>query len=357
MNHRKKVMSQIKSLFGNRHYFYCSNEYQALKTQLGGDVGIAAALLSRGELVAIPTETVYGLAGNALNDEAVIKIYKAKNRPQFNPLIVHVSSLSQVEKYVLDIPEMLFKLAQACWPGSLTLLLPKNEAIPDLVTAGSFQVAIRIPNHSLTLSLLQALPFPLAAPSANPFGYVSPTTAAHVLEGLGGKIPYILDGGPCTIGVESTIAGCNPTGEIEVYRLGGIGLETIESITGKKPILKLKADLPETPGQLKSHYATHTPLLLSNASKSLPHFTNKTIYIGYNLWMKDLPRERQLLLAPDNRLESAARNLFGLLREADKVQADKIFIELVPNYGIGRAINDRIRRALHENKVHAIPKT
>jgi L-threonylcarbamoyladenylate synthase len=328
----------------------------AMETLIGQDIEQAAGYLQKGELVAIPTETVYGLAGNALDAEAVVKIFKAKNRPQFNPLIVHVASLEHCFGYVTHFPETLQQLAHRLWPGSLTLLLPKTDSIPDIVTAGSSMVALRVPSHPLTLQLLQQLPFPLAAPSANPFGYVSPTTANHVMESLGGKIPYILDGGPCTIGVESTIAGCNEAGSIEVYRLGGVGLEVIESITGQKPILKLKADQPDTPGQLKSHYATSTPLLLHTPGQPLSPCTNRTVYIGYNQWMDALPTERQLLLAPDDRLETAARNLFGTLRMADKMEADHIFIELAPNYGIGRAINDRILRALHKNK-EAIPKT
>jgi L-threonylcarbamoyladenylate synthase len=264
--------------------------------------------------------------------------------------------LERCFEYVTEFPDPLKILAHHLWPGSLTVLLPKRAIIPDLVTAGSSMVAVRVPSHPLILQLLKQLPFPLAAPSANPFGYVSPTTANHVLESLGGKIPYILDGGPCTIGVESTIAGCNKSGAIEVYRLGGIGLEAIESITGQKPILKLQADQPDTPGQLKSHYATNTPLLLHNSELPSTAITNRTVYIGYNQWLDLLPKERQLLLAPDDRLETAARNLFSTLREADKMQADLIYIELVPNYGIGRAINDRIRRALHKNK-ESIPKT
>ncbi|MES2733756.1 MAG: L-threonylcarbamoyladenylate synthase, partial [Bacteroidota bacterium] len=193
---------------------------QALNStaRIGTNISHAIDLLQQGEVVAIPTETVYGLAGNALNTKAVARIFSVKNRPTFDPLIIHTNSLEKVLQFVDEMPAQAKTLAQACWPGPLTLLLPRKDSIPDLVTSGLDTVAVRIPNHSLTLSLLEALEFPLAAPSANPFGYISPTTAEHVYNQLGKKIPYILDGGPCLVGIESTIVGFED-GEPTIYRL------------------------------------------------------------------------------------------------------------------------------------------
>ena len=187
---------------------------------IGTALSTAIELLRRDEVVAIPTETVYGLAGNALYPKAIASIFEIKNRPRFDPLIVHASSVERLSQYANAFPEAARRLADQFMPGPLTLLLDKAAIIPDLVTAGSPRVALRVPNHPLTLSLLQQLDFPLAAPSANPFGYISPTTAQHVADQLGSQIPYILDGGPCQVGVESTIVGFED-GQAVVYRKGG----------------------------------------------------------------------------------------------------------------------------------------
>ena len=187
-------------------------------TEIGIDLARAKQLLEEGELVAIPTETVYGLAGNGLNSKAIAKIYAVKNRPQFNPLILHVANLSQLEEWVESIPDACGLLMKAFSPGPITYLLPKSSTVPDLVTAGSNKVAIRIPSHPLTLQLLNSLNFPIAAPSANPSGYVSPVTSKHVIDGLNGLIPYIIDGGSSTIGLESTIVGFE-LNKVIVHRL------------------------------------------------------------------------------------------------------------------------------------------
>ncbi|MGB4770534.1 MAG: L-threonylcarbamoyladenylate synthase, partial [Chitinophagaceae bacterium] len=189
-------------------------------TTIGTNISRAVDLLIQGELVAIPTETVYGLAGNATNGEAVARIFEAKQRPRFNPLIMHLPSLDAAAPYVTEIPETLRKIADVFSPGPVSFLLPRTNLVPDIITHGSDKVVIRIPAHPMALELLRALPFPLAAPSANPFGYVSPVTAQHVYDGLQGKIPYILDGGTCTIGMESTIIGME-NGELVIYRVGG----------------------------------------------------------------------------------------------------------------------------------------
>ena len=198
---------------------------------IGNDLAQAKQLLAAGQLVAIPTETVYGLAGNALDEQAVLEIFRVKNRPAFDPLIVHTDSFERIADFVREIPEKALLLAQHLMPGALTLLLPKSDLIPDLVTSGLDRVAVRIPNHSLTRSLLSGLSFPLAAPSANPFGYISPTTAQHVEQQLGNQIPYILDGGPCEVGLESTIVGFENDEPI-IYRKGGLAIETIERLVG-----------------------------------------------------------------------------------------------------------------------------
>ena len=322
------------------------------KTETGLDIERAAELLQAGEVVAIPTETVYGLAANALNESAVIKIYEAKERPQFNPLIIHVSSLEAAKKWVKHFPAQAELLANTFWPGALTLLLEKNEMIPDLVTAGHSRVAIRVPAHPLTLALLQHLDFPLAAPSANPSGYVSPTTAVHVKDGLDGKIPYILDGGACTIGLESTIIGWDESEKPVIYRAGGISKEAIEEVLQQevKEVAPVVND-PHTPGMLKSHYATSTPLHAGGIDGLLKKFPNKkAILIKYKEYQPDYPPSLQYILTPHNDLHEAARNLFSILREADQQQADLILAEYAPNEGIGLAINDRIERAKWEWK-------
>jgi L-threonylcarbamoyladenylate synthase len=316
-------------------------------TDIGTDINKAAQLLTDGNVISIPTETVYGAAANALNEDAVLKIYEIKQRPQFNPLIVHVASMEQAEQYIAHIPFKASLLANAFWPGPLTLLFAKKEVIPDLVTAGSKKVAIRIPNHPLTLELLNKINFPVAAPSANPSGYVSPTSAEHVYEHLHGKIPYILDGGHCTVGVESTILGWNEDDEPEVYRPGGISVEAIEEVLKQKiRIKKHISENPNSPGQLKSHYATHTPLHMGHTTELLRRFEDdKIVLINFTELNPDLDKEYQFILSPSGSLEEAAKNLFRILRQADALQADVILAEPLPNNGLGIAINDRLERA------------
>jgi L-threonylcarbamoyladenylate synthase len=320
-----------------------------MNTVTGQDINEAAALLSSGETVAIPTETVYGLAANALNEDAVLNIYKVKQRPQFNPLIVHLASFERAKNYIQHIPEKAALLAQTFWPGPLTILFEKKETVPDLVTAGSSRVAIRVPNHKLTLQLLEQLPFPVAAPSANPSGYVSPTSTQHVYHNLHGKIPYILDGGECGVGLESTIIGWNENNEPEVYRLGGVSVEAIENVLQQKVIVKKSiTENPDAPGQLKSHYATHTPLYLGTIDELITKYADrKQILINFKTYHPQLPQQQQLLLSPSGTMEEAAKNLFRVLRKADELQAEIILAERLPNIGLGAAINDRLERAQH----------
>ena len=322
-----------------------------MKTQIGEDIQIAAAFLKAGELVAIPTETVYGLAGNALSEESVAKIYTAKNRPSFNPLILHIANMAQMQEYAF-VDETSLKLAQYFMPGPLTLLLPKKPTVPDITTAGSNKVAIRIPNQPLTLALLAQLDFPLAAPSANPSGYISPTNAHHVMEGLHGKIPYILDGGNTTVGLESTI--CEVADKVIIlHRAGSVtaaelsavsGMEVLNAAAYHVPVISDHSnDSPATPGQLKSHYAPHTPLYMGNIAELIESNAGKKIaVISFDNRYENVDN---FILAPDHQLTTAASKLFAILREIDQSDYDVILSEQFPNEGIGIAINDRISRA------------
>jgi L-threonylcarbamoyladenylate synthase len=310
--------------------------------EIGIDGKKAAALLQAGELVAIPTETVYGLAGNALNMEAVTNIFLVKNRPAFDPLIIHIPDASAATHYAEDIPEKALHLAEKFWPGPLTLLLEKKKLIPDLVTSGLDRVGIRCPNHPLTLDLLKNISFPLAAPSANPFGYVSPTTAAHVNDQLGGKIPYILDGGTCDVGIESTIVGFENDIPV-IYRLGGLSIENIERVTGKVKVTAHSTSNPTAPGQLKSHYAPDKKVLIGDLDILQREYQRHSY--GILSFKKEYDSSYQYVLSPSGSLEEAARNFFTALRMLDKMPIDTILTEFVPDLGLGRAINDRLRRA------------
>ena len=295
----------------------------------------AAALLRAGGLVAMPTETVYGLAADARDDRAVARIYAAKNRPSFNPLIVHLPDLAQVARYAVLTPEAE-GLAQAFWPGPLTMVLPLREdsSLSPLVTAGLTTVAIRLPAHPVARDLLRAFGGPVAAPSANPSGRVSPTRAAHVLAGLSGRIEAVLDGGPCTVGVESTIIAMD--GPPALLRPGGVSVEAIEAVLGAPLARPGDPALPKAPGQLASHYAPEAGVRL-NAEAGRPG----EVLVGFGAVKGDLT------LSDGGDLLEAAANLFHLLREADALAGPggAIAFAPVPETGLGRAINDRLRRA------------
>lgn len=311
--------------------------------ELGKDINRAKQLLDRGELVAIPTETVYGLAANALDATAAARIFAAKNRPSFDPLIVHVATPLRVRELVTDFPDQAQTLATTFWPGPLTLVLPKKTHIPDLVTAGLQTVGVRCPSHELTLELLHLLDYPLAAPSANPFGYVSPTRPEHVQEQLGSQVAYILDGGPCRVGVESTIVGFDD-GPV-IYRLGGVAVEEIENVVGRVRVMTHSSSNPVAPGQLASHYAPARQIVLGNIAELLTQHPNeKVALLRYHKRLPDTPLP-QIVLSPSGSLEEAAQNLFAALRQFDKMDVTLVLAELVPDTGIGRAINDRLRRA------------
>lgn len=321
-------------------------------TTIGTDISAAAHWLMQGACVAIPTETVYGLAANALDPKTVARIFDVKNRPTFDPLIVHVPDLAAVDRYARECPAALRRLAEACWPGPLTLLLPKRANIPDLVTAGLPRVALRAPAHPATQALLHSLPFPLAAPSANPFGYISPTTARHVYDQLQGKIPYILDGGPCPVGVESTIVG-EEDGQLVVYRLGGLALEAITGLVGPVQMRLNQSSNPAAPGMLTAHYAPRKPLVLIQPGQPVPQHRRQ---VGQKIgalvfqnrgqtWMQALPGSQIVVLSESGDLSEAAQRLFAALRQLDQADIDVIWAEACPEEGLGRAINDRLRRA------------
>ena len=310
---------------------------------IGTDIEKAVALLNAEQLVAIPTETVYGLAANALSEKAVLKIYEAKERPRFNPLIVHVASIERLNDLVSEIPEGAKSIMNKFWPGPITILLPKSALIPDIITAGSPYVAIRIPKHPLAIALLEKLNYPLAAPSANPSGYVSPTTAQHVQDQLGEKIEYILNGGTCEIGLESTIIGFPNDNDVRVYRLGGVALEDLQAYVPGNLIINTKSvQNTDAPGMLESHYAPTVKLIIGEPP------LNQTGTIGalrFSTYHPNIAHEKQIILSKNGSIKEAAINLFASLRLLDTLDVKTIYGEYVPDYGLGKAINDRLKRA------------
>ncbi len=314
--------------------------------KIGNDIQHAAQLLQAGTAVAIPTETVYGLAANAFDPEAVIRIFEIKQRPKFNPLIVHISNWEMLDKVATEMHPQLKNLATVFWPGPLTILLHKKPIIHDIVTAGSEMVAVRMPNHAVTLQLLNALDFPLAAPSANLFGSISPTTAKHVEAQLGNQLAYILDGGDCAIGVESTIIKLDENEKIVILRPGGISQEAIAQIVGYVPAIASSTDNPEAPGMLKSHYAPKIPLVIGNITALLNQREELSISIlSFNKTYNHPKIIKAIDLSPSGDLHEAARNLFTAMHELEDSGAAIILTELLPNKGIGMAINDRLSRA------------
>ena len=313
-------------------------------TQIGTDIAYAATLLQGGETVAIPTETVYGLAANALDEDAVTRIFVAKERPFYNPLIVHVPNVEAVRAIVAHIPQAALLLLERFSPGPLTVLLPKKPIVSDLVTAGLPDVAVRIPAHPVALALLRECGLPLAAPSANPFGYVSPTSAEHVLKMLAGRIPYVLDGGACDAGIESTIIGF-PGGVPTVYRQGVITIAMVEAVVG--PVARGSSAKPVAPGMLASHYSPHTPLIITeDVDESLQENLGKVVgLMTYNAFSELLAESRQILLCTNDDFATAARNLYAALHDMDTRGYELLIAKKLPQSGIGAAINDRLMRA------------
>ena len=311
----------------------------------------AAAVIRGGGLVAFPTETVYGLGADAFNPLAVARIFEIKNRPYFDPLILHIADFNDLSKLILDLPVPAERLIKRFWPGPLTVVLSKKDEVPDIVTAGLPTVAVRMPDHFMALSLIQAAGSPIAAPSANPFGYVSPTTAEHVRDQLGDQVDLILDGGPCEIGLESTILSFLEE-RPRLLRPGGLPLEEIESIIGTVEIRPIGENSPSSPGRLPKHYAPRTPIVVEGWEKHLDNDQNKKVgLLAFREVRVSLPFQHVELLSPGGDLREAAANLFAAIRRLDAMNLDLILAEPVPEVGLGRAIMDRLRRASNQSEI------
>ncbi|HWR15257.1 MAG TPA: L-threonylcarbamoyladenylate synthase [Terriglobales bacterium] len=305
------------------------------------DLKHAAELLRAGRLVAFPTETVYGLGANALSAEAVARIFEAKGRPRTSPLIVHVATPDEVSSVVSHWPEVAQRLTAKFWPGPLTLVLPKTEAVPDIVTAGLPTVGIRMPRHDIALALLRECGLPLAAPSANRFTQVSPTTAEHVRRSLGDRVDFILDGGPCTVGIESTVLSL-ATPQPTILRPGGISRTEIESLIGSVAVsTEAASGAHASPGMHAKHYSPHTRLLLSKDGE-VPH-------AGHGIYLRlfhDAQHPCEAMYMPTDPREYAAA-LYGTLHDLDARSLDWIAVELPPVNHAWEAVLDRLRRAAH----------
>jgi len=325
-----------------------------VKTVISTDRIAAVELLRKGELVALPTETVYGLAASALNPIAVAKIFEAKERPRFDPLIVHLPNREWLKR-IAELPaghrQLISKLADKFWPGPFTMVLPKRKVVPDIVTAGLDTVAVRLSAHCVFAEIVGELDEPLAAPSANRFGHVSPTTAQHVFDELGGRIPLIIDAGPTEHGIESTIVAVRD-GRIEILRRGPITGEQLSEFADIVCVAVTQRIF--APGQLPSHYTPTTPLLLIDNAEAFPLQKNQRVGLLALGGACPSPRSSQLEgfaavrnLSDRGDLREAASNLFRYLRELDALGLDLIVAERIPSRGLGAAIMDRLERATH----------
>jgi L-threonylcarbamoyladenylate synthase len=328
----------------------CGNIVAFMQSAQNPELRQAAEALKNGQAIGLPTETVYGLAADATNAEAVARIFQIKGRPFFDPLIVHLASLDEVPLYAAEWPTLAQKLAEKFWPGPLTLIVPKRPCIPDLVTSGLPHVALRVPAHPLALALLREFGGPLAAPSANRFGRISPTTAAAVREELGAAVPLVLDGGPCAIGLESTIVSL-ANGCATILRPGGLSREAIESVIGSVKFadkISVPPGAPLTaPGTLAQHYAPRTPLRLVTESESIDLAQRESC--GLLSWGEVDGRGFAMVrnLSPQRSFTAAAANLFRYLRELDHADLREIIAAKLPEQDLGLAINDRLQRAAH----------
>lgn len=315
-------------------------------TDSPADLSRAAELLRSGEIVALPTETVYGLAADALNPAAVRKVFVAKGRPFLDPLIVHVSDLDALAQVAVPDPR-LAKLA-AFWPGPLTVILPRRACVPDIVTAGKGTVAVRMPAHPVFREVLRLAGRPLAAPSANPFGYVSPTTAAHVRDSLGERCPWVADGGPCAHGVESSIVDLSQPGRVRLLRPGPVSLERLTAALGPiEAVTRAAAQdiAQDAPGMLERHYSPNIPVFLFERGAPIPTLPPGAALVLQARRDKLPPRTRDYYLSERGDAEEAARALFALLRRIDREHHSILITELADPAGVGAALNDRLRRA------------
>lgn len=316
-------------------------------TLVSDDINQAVSFLKQGKVVAIPTETVYGLAALCNDNDAIDSVFEVKKRPLTNPLIVHIGSRDDLKLVCAEVPEQATILADAFWPGPLTLLLPKSDWIPEKVTAGSERVAVRMPNHSTTLRLLQQLNVPLVAPSANPANRISPTSSQHVFDYFNWQIPMILEGGICEKGIESTIVGFE-NNEVVVYRLGSISVEAIEQIIGAVKIQNHAKEKVNSPGQFSKHYSPKTPFILTNQiEKTIANHPNKKV--GLLLFNSHFEISDSIVaiknLSQKEDFEEAMHRVYGFLHELDVLNLDLIIAEMLPNKSVGTSINDRLLRA------------
>ncbi|OMP66579.1 L-threonylcarbamoyladenylate synthase [Domibacillus epiphyticus] len=324
----------------------------------------AALLIQDGEVVAFPTETVYGLGGNVKMDSAVQKIFQAKGRPSDNPLIVHIAERSDVDKLAQKVPEYAQKLMDAFWPGPLTIIVPKKEGVlSELVTAGLNTVAIRMPDHPAALEIIKAAGIPVAAPSANRSGKPSPTTAAHVLEDLSGRIAGVVDGGETGVGLESTVVDCTGTFPV-ILRPGGVTQLDIEAVSGKVEMNAAHNDLkepPKSPGMKYTHYAPKAPLyLIEGTNGQIQHKINQLRAEGKKIGLLTTEEserfyEADAVLSCGQRrnLESVAKRLYGTLRSFDEQPVDMILAETFPSEGVGAAIMNRLEKAAGHRWIEA----
>ncbi|MFW5997113.1 MAG: L-threonylcarbamoyladenylate synthase [Lentisphaeria bacterium] len=311
------------------------------------EINIAAEYIQSGKLVVFPTETVYGVGADAFNAGAIAEIFAVKERPSFNPLIVHIADLDDLKQLAKEIPEQAVRLADAIWPGPLTIVLPKADTVPDIVTAGKPTVAVRMPENVSALQLIRQAGVPIAAPSANKFGFTSPTTAAHVSEQLGAETPWIVDGGACRVGVESTVVSL--TGDRPVIlRPGGVLREAIEEIIG--PVwdadeIEQSGEAPQSPGMLANHYAPTTPLyLIDDLNDYLAD--NKTGFLLFQVTEGFNVNDPYVEILSENAdLKEAAVNLYAAMRRLDSLNLNRIIAQRLPDEGLGKAINDRLRKA------------
>ncbi len=307
-------------------------------------VSHAAEMIKKGGIVAFPTETVYGLGADAFNALAVARIFEVKQRPYFDPLIVHVAHSGDVDRLVKEIPPDAEKLMKQFWPGPLSIVFTKGNHVPDIVTAGLSTVAVRIPDHPVALSFIKESQCPIAAPSANPFGYLSPTTAEHVREQLGDQVDFILNGGPCSVGLESTIVSFSEE-KARLLRPGGVPLEEIELIIGRVEF-NPSDDRPSAPGMLPKHYAPRTPIVIDSNEQNIAFYDNKNVgLLAFQQERSHLKFIHVEVLSKKGDLREAAANLFAAIRRLDALNLDLILAEPVPEIGLGRAIMDRLLRA------------
>lgn len=305
----------------------------------------AAEIIKRGGLVAFPTETVYGLGADAFNPIAVARVFEVKRRPYFDPLIVHIANIKDLDRLVTALPSKAKTLIDKFWPGPLTLVLFKKEEVPDIVTSGLPTVAVRMPKHPMSLELIRLSETPIVGPSANPFGYLSPTRAEDVREQLADQVDFILDGGPCEVGVESTIISFTEETP-KLLRAGGIPIEEIEALIGKVDTNSYEKERPLAPGMLPRHYAPKTPIFLEWSREDQKRFKGKKIGLLAFKAPKGSPNFSHIeVLSENGDLREAAANLFSAMRRLDRLGLDLIFAESVPEVGLGRAIMDRLRKA------------